>query len=96
MKEVQKFIWFAYFYRRFIQGFSKLTLLIQTVTHNGALWNWTQECQEAFEELKHRLTTAPILCHYHTERPKQIETDISDLAKVGILSQYEQLSAGTY
>jgi len=50
---------------------------------------WTQQCQEAFEELKHRFTTAPMLCHYHTEVRKQIETDASDLAKAGILSQYE-------
>jgi len=35
MKEVQKFIGFANFYPRFIQGFSKLTLSIQTLTHNG-------------------------------------------------------------
>jgi len=33
--------------------------------------------------------TAPILCHYHPEWCKQIETDASDLAKAGILSQYE-------
>ena len=53
------------------------------------MWNWTQQCQEAFEELKYRFTTAPILYHYHLERCKQIETDVSDLAKAGILSQYE-------
>jgi len=81
VKEVQKFIGFANFYRRFIQGFSKLTLPIQTRTHNGVMGNWTQQCEEAFEELKHRFTTAPILCHYHPEWHKQIETDASDLAK---------------
>jgi len=53
------------------------------------MWNWTQQCQEAFEELKHRFTTAPILCHYQPEQRKQIETDASDLAKAGIMSQYE-------
>jgi len=37
MKEVQKFIGFANFYHRFIQGFSKLTLPIQTLTHNGVM-----------------------------------------------------------
>jgi len=81
VKEVQKFIGFANFYRRFIQGFSQLTLPIQTLTHNGIMWNWTQQCQEAFEELKHRFMTAPILCHYHPEQRKQIKTDASDLAK---------------
>ena len=43
MKEVQKSIWFANLYRRFIQGFSKLTLPIQSLTHNSIMWNWTQQ-----------------------------------------------------
>jgi len=55
----------------------------------GIMWNWTQQCQEVFEELKHRFVTAPILHHCHSEQHKQIETDTSDLAKAGILSQYE-------
>ena len=33
--------------------------------------------------------TASILCHYHLDRPKSIETDASDLCKAGILSRYE-------
>jgi len=45
--------------------------------------------RESILELKLNSTTAPILCHYHPERKKQIETDSSDLCKVGILSQYE-------
>jgi len=51
--------------------------------------NWTQQYQEVFEELKHRFKTAPILCHYHSERHKQIETNASDLAKAGILPPYK-------
>jgi len=40
-------------------------------------------------QLKRKFTTAPILCHYHPEQKKQIETDASDICKAGILSQYE-------
>jgi len=40
-------------------------------------------------ELKRKFTIAPILCHYHPERKKQIETDASYLRKAGILSPYE-------
>jgi len=39
VKEVQRFIGSANFYRRFIQGFSSLTLPIQVLTHNGVMWN---------------------------------------------------------
>jgi len=42
LKEVQRFIGFANFYRRFIQGFSSLTLPIQVLTHNGVMWNWSE------------------------------------------------------
>jgi len=89
VKEVQRFIGFANFYRRFIQGFSSLTLPIQLLTHNGVMWNWSEQCEKAFVELKGKFNTVPILCHYHPERKKQIETDASELCKAGILSPYE-------
>jgi len=89
VKEVQRFIGFTNFYRRFIQGFSSLTLPIQVLTHNGVMWNWSEQCAKAFVDLKRKFTTAPILCHYHLERKKQIETDASDLCKASILSHYE-------
>jgi len=72
-----------------MQGFSSLTLPIQVLTHNGVMWNWSEQYEKAFVELKRNFNTAPILCHYHPERKKQIETDASDLCKAGILSLYE-------
>ena len=89
VKEVQRFIRFANFYRQFIPGFSSLALPIQVLTHNGAMWNWSEQFEKVFVELKGKFTTAPIVCHYHPERKKQIETNSSDLCKAGILSQYE-------
>jgi len=84
VKEVQRFIGFANFYHRFIQGFSSQTLPIQVLTHKWVMWNWSEQCEKAFVELKRKFTTAPILCHYHRERKKQIETDASDPCKAGI------------
>jgi len=89
VKELQRFIGFSNFYRRFMQGFSSLTLPIQVLTHNRVIWNWSEQCKKAFVELKHKFTTAPILCYYHPELKKQIETDASNLCKGSILSQYE-------
>ena len=63
VKEVERFIGFANFYRPFIQGFSSLTLPIQLLTHNVVMWNWSEQCEKAFVELKRKFNTAPILCH---------------------------------
>jgi len=64
-------------------------LAIQALTHNGVMWNWSEQCEKVFVELKSKFTTAPILCHYHPEGKKQIEKDALDLCKAGILSQYK-------
>ena len=53
------------------------------------MWNWSEKCEKAFVELKHKFTRAPILCYYYPERKKQIGTDASDICKAGILSQCE-------
>jgi len=89
VEEVQRFIGFTNFYHQFIQGFSSLTLPIQVLTHNGVMWNWSEQCEKALVELKGKFTTGPILCHYHSERKKQIKTYASELCKPGILFQYE-------
>ena len=89
VKEVQSFLGFANFYRRFIQGFSKICRPLTDLTKKGVLWEWTAPCQNAFETLKKAFTEAPILAHFWPDRAKMIETDASDLAKGGILSQHE-------
>ena len=87
--EVQQFLGFANFYRRFIRGYSSICRPLTQLTKKGQVWNWTNECQEAFNKLKVSFTEAPILTHYHPKKPLMIETDASDLAKGAVLSQYE-------
>ena len=88
---VQQFLGFANFYRRFIRGYSSIRRPLTQLTKKGQVWNWTNECQEAFNKLKVSFTKAPILTHYHPKKPLMIETDASDLAKGAVLSQYEDL-----
>jgi len=88
VKEVQIFIGFANFYRRFIKDFSKICKPItETKKGNPKDFSWGKEQEAAFEELKHRLTTAPILAHFYPERETGEETDASDFALGCILSQ---------
>jgi len=52
-------------------------------------FSWGREQNIAFEKLKQRFTTGPILAHFYPEREMVIQTDASDFALVAILSQFQ-------
>ena len=83
--EVQQFLGFANFYRRFIRGYSSICCPLTQLTKKGQVWNLTNECQEAFNKLKVSFMDAPIVTHYHPKKLLMIETDVSDLAKGAVL-----------
>ena len=49
------------YYRRFIEGFSKIALPLTRLTQKGVKFEWYDECECSFKELKNRLVTTPIL-----------------------------------
>jgi len=85
--EVQSFLGFANFYRRFIQDYSKIARPLTELTKKTEKWEWNYEAGRAFEELKQRFTSAPILSHFDAQKPVIIETDASDFAIGAVLSQ---------
>jgi len=89
LTEVQSFLGFANFYRRFIKDYSKVARPLTELTkkEKGTKWAWTEEAGKAFKELKTRFTTAPILAHFNATKPVIIETDASDFAIGAVLSQ---------
>jgi len=87
VKEVQSFLGFANFYRKFIQGYSKTTAPLTEVTKKEVGFYWNQEQEQAFQELKKKFTEAPILCMFDPELPITVETDASDFAIGACCSQ---------
>jgi hypothetical protein len=59
--EIRSFLGLAGYYRRFVEGFSKLSGPLTALTKKNARFEWTEECEHSFQELKQRLVTAPIL-----------------------------------
>ena len=63
LKNVQSFLGFANFYRRFIHNYLELTVPLTQLTWKNTPWSWNKECQNAFEELKVVFILAPILIY---------------------------------
>ena len=89
-KEVQSFLGFTNFYRRFIrfiQGFSHLAHPLFDLTWKDTEWRWGAGEQSAFDSLKEQITTALILVLPDNSQPFRIEADSSDFATGAVLSQ---------
>ena len=59
--EVRSFLGLAGYYRRFLKDFSKIALPLTQLTQKGISFDWTDQRESAFQELKTRLVAAPIL-----------------------------------
>ena len=87
--DIQVFLGFCNFYRRFIEAYSRVVLAITTLLRKSSdEFQWTAEAQQAFERLKHLFTQAPILRHFDPELPIFLYTDASGFAISGILCQF--------
>ena len=59
--EIRSFLGLAGYYRRFVKGFSTLAAPLTALTRKGKKYEWTEKYAKSFQELKDRLTSAPIL-----------------------------------
>jgi hypothetical protein len=60
-KKIRSFLGLAGYYRRFIEGFSKIAKPMTKLLQKDQDFDWTPACERSFCELKRRLTTAPVL-----------------------------------
>ncbi|XP_040374086.1 uncharacterized protein LOC121052704 [Rosa chinensis] len=58
--EIRSFLGLAGYYRRFVQDFSRLAAPLTKLTRKGAKFFWSEDCEQSFQELKRRLTSAPV------------------------------------
>ena len=86
-KEVQAFLGFANFYRRFVEGFSHHARPLFELTKKDAKWSWGEQEQQAFDGLKKRFTSMPILRFADDNLPYRVEADSLDVATGAVLSQ---------
>ncbi|KIH57143.1 integrase core domain protein [Ancylostoma duodenale] len=85
---VKSFLGAASYFRRYIRNFAKIAEPLTRITSkHHKNFRWGDEQQKAFQELKQRLTSAPVLASPRTGHPYQIHTDASMKAVAGTLLQ---------
>ena len=61
VSEIRSFLGLAGYYRRFIEGFSKIAKPMTELLKKDKKFVWTEGCERSFNELKTRVTSAPVL-----------------------------------
>ncbi|KAI1000729.1 hypothetical protein K3495_g7468 [Podosphaera aphanis] len=87
-RQLQRFLGFANFYRRFIRNFSGLTRPLHGLTKKNAVWAWTPSCVSAFENLREAFSKAPSLAVFDWSKRTVVEVDASNWACGGTFSQW--------
>jgi hypothetical protein len=75
--EIWSFLGLAGYYRRFIKDFSKIAKPMTKLLEKNKAFEWTKECQTSFEELRKRLTSAPVLILPYLTKKFDIYCDAS-------------------
>ena len=87
IKELQTFLGFANFYRRFIADYAKVTIPLTELLKKGPTFQWTDDAEQAFQKLKALFSSAPMMRHYDPDKEIWVETDASDFGLCGIVTQ---------
>ena len=90
VKQVRQFLGLTNYYRRFQKNYSNTAKILQNLTQKDVPFNWTEECQKAFETLRNNLITEPVLAYPDFTKPFILTTDASDVAISFILSQIDK------
>nr|GEX31478.1 reverse transcriptase domain-containing protein [Tanacetum cinerariifolium] len=87
VKGIRSFLGHAGFYRRFIKDFSKISRLMTHLLEKNAQFVFFDDCVQAFQTLKGKLTKAPILIAPNWDQPFELMYDASDFAIGAVLGQ---------
>ena len=80
VRELQAFLGFCNFFRRHIESFSETAAPLYSLAKKGVTWEWGPSQQTAFTQLRHSVTSAPVLRLPAWDRPFTLVTDCSATA----------------
>jgi hypothetical protein len=90
LKQIQRFLEFCNFYRRFIKNFAKIVKSLIKLTRKNVLFTWNETCKQTFELLKKTVIETSILTHFNLKKQIYIESDSFDFVFAEVLSQMKK------
>jgi len=87
LRAVRRFVGMTGFYGRFIPQYSQRASALHALKRKGVKFEWTYECEDAFNDLKQALVEAPVLQVSDFEKQFVLVTDASDLGISAVLNQ---------
>ena len=93
VSEIRSFLGLAGYYRRFVKDFSIIAKPLTNLLKKNAPFNWNDKCAQSFEELKKRLTSAPILALPSGDGGYVVFTDASRQGLGCVLMQHGRVIA---
>jgi hypothetical protein len=91
--EIRSFLGLVGYYKRFIEGFSKITRSMTILLQKDKMFEWTSACERSFCELTKRLTTAPVLALPDIHKDFTIYYDASRKGLGSVLMQQGRVIA---
>lgn len=89
VRDIQGFLGFANFYRRFIPEFSRIAAPMVHLTKKEVPFHWNEACKSSFLQLKKAFKDGSMLAHFNPNLKTVLETDASDFVTAAVLSQYD-------
>ena len=81
IKELQSFLGLVTFYGRFIKDLATIAHPLYQLLNNDVEWNWSEECQRSFENIKNEIISPKFLVHFQMDLPVKL---VCDASQVGI------------
>ena len=87
VSDLRSFLGLANYYRKFIEGYSKIASPLTELLKKSKAYEWSEDCQHAFDELKKAMSKDPVLALPDISKPFEIQTDASNYALGGVFLQ---------
>ena len=88
--EVRTYLGICGYYRRFVEGYALIAAPLHQLLRKGQPFIWTDACQESFERLKVKLTSAPVLAMAADTGRYVLDVDASNIGAGAVLQQEQQ------